>query len=58
LKRSFPEGFWTKYKLTGKADTLKGFLKVLDEEQVGTESISYRPHHPTEKEEKLARQYE
>lgn len=58
LKRSFPKEFWKKYILACKADTLKGFLKVLDEEQVGTEGISYHPHHPTEKEEKLARQYE
>lgn len=58
LKRSFPEGFWKKYKLACKADTLKGFLKLLDEEQVGIESISYRPHHPTEKEEQLASQYQ
>ncbi len=58
LKRSLSKGFWKKYKLACKADTLKGFLKVLDEEQVGTEGISYRPHHPTEKEEKLASQYE
>ena len=58
LKRSFSEGFWKKYKLACKTDTLKGFLKILDDESTDPEGISYRPHHPTEKEEKLARQYE
>ncbi len=58
LKRSFPKGFWKKYKQACKADTLKGFLRILDDESTDVESVYDRPHHPTEKEEKRARRYE
>ena len=58
LKRSFPKGFWKRYKQACKADTLKGFLKILDDEQTAPEAVYYRPQHPTDNEEKLARQYE
>ena len=58
LKRSFPKGFWKRYKQACKADILKGFLKILDDEQTAPEAVYYRPQHPTDHEEKLARQYE
>ncbi len=58
LKRSFPKGFWKTYKLACKANTLKGFLKILDDESTDVESGYDRPSHPTEKEQKRARQYE
>lgn len=58
LKRSFPEKFWKKYKQACKADALKGFLKILDDEQTDPEAGYHRPLHPTDNEEKLARQYE
>ena len=58
LTRSFPKGFWKRYKQACKADTLKGFLKILDDESTEVESVYDRPHHPTEKEEKRAHKYE
>lgn len=58
LKRSFPKGFWKRYRQACKVDTLKGFLKILDDEQTVPEAAYYHPQHPTDNEEKLARQYE
>ena len=58
LKRSFPKGFWKRYKQACKVDTLKGFLKILDDEQTDFEAVYYNPQHPTDNEENLARQYE
>ena len=40
LKRSFPEGFWDRYKLACKSDALKGFLKSIDDDQVAIEAIA------------------
>lgn len=39
LKRSFPTGFWIRYKLSCKSDVLMGFLKILDDDQVEIEAI-------------------
>lgn len=58
IKRSFPEGFWKRYILTCKSDGLKGFLQKLDDEQTIPEPIDYRPSHPTEREEMVARKYQ
>ena len=40
LERSFPEGFWERYKLACKSEALKGFLKILDDNQVEIEAIA------------------
>lgn len=40
LERSFPEGFWERYKLSCKSDVLVGFLKILDDNQVEIEAIA------------------
>jgi hypothetical protein len=57
LTKSFPPGFWKKYKAACKNETLKGFLQILDNDQTNPEPIDYRPQHPTEREEKEAWKY-
>jgi hypothetical protein len=58
LKRSFTQRFWKDYLRVCKTGSLRGFLKKLDDDSIGIEAVSYRPLHPTEREEKESRQYE
>ncbi len=58
IQRSFPPGFWKTYQQACKTETLRGFLKKLDDDSIDIEAVSYRPMHPTEREEKEAREYE
>ncbi len=57
LGRCFPEGFWDRYKLACKGDTLAGFLKALDEESGEVEAVYHRPMHPTPMEERASEKY-
>lgn len=58
LQRCFPAGFWKRYIKNCKTEAVSGFLKQLDDEQTIGEAVSYRPQHPTDTEEKAAREYE
>ena len=54
LKRAFPEGFWTQYRLACKSDVLRGFLKRLEDDTAIVESTCYHPYHPTQREEQAS----
>ena len=56
IHRSMPAGFWKRYKLACQSDALIGFLTQLDE-STNAEPVSYRPHHPTPREEQEADHY-
>jgi len=40
MERSFPKSFWKRYILACKSDALKGFLKIMDDNQVDIEAIA------------------
>ncbi|MFC1794654.1 hypothetical protein ACFL3Q_13820 [Planctomycetota bacterium] len=58
IQKSFPPEFWKMYQRACKTEALRGFLKKLDDDSINVEAVSYRPLHPTDREEKEARKYE